>query len=76
MTHASYNIGVFLCSTCAGIHNLMGSHVSKTKDLKLDHWEMSQINRLQDVGNARAKLKYEARVPANWIRPDPNSSDM
>jgi hypothetical protein len=75
VTHASYNIGVFLCQTCAGIHTLLGSHISKTKHLKLDHWELSQINRLKDVGNAKAKLKYEARVPINWRRPIPSARD-
>lgn len=38
--YASYNIGAFLCSRCAVLHNNMGTHVSKTKHLKLDHWEV------------------------------------
>lgn len=40
---ASYNIGVFLCQDCAGIHRSMGTHISKIKSIKLDNWEDSQL---------------------------------
>ncbi|CAL8124159.1 unnamed protein product [Orchesella dallaii] len=67
--YASYNIGILLCSRCAQIHLNMGSHVSKPKHLKLDHWEDSQVERLKQVGNLVAKGKYEARVPVGFRRP-------
>jgi len=67
LTHASYNIGVFLCSTCASIHATIGTHISKVKHLNFDHWEESQVERLKQVGNAAAKQKYEQRVP-NWLQ--------
>lgn len=51
----------------------MGTHVSKTKHLKLDHWEDSQIDRLKQVGNLVAKAKYEARVPLGFRRPITNA---
>ena len=68
--YASYNIGVFLCTQCAGIHRGLGVDVSKIKHLKLDKWEDSQVQRMDDVGNIRGKHKYEERVPACYRRPN------
>lgn len=73
---ASYNIGIFICTRCAGIHRGMGAHISKVKHVKLDRWEDSQLGRMREVGNTTAKLKYEARVPVCYRRPvegDPQS---
>ncbi|XP_075224392.1 arf-GAP with dual PH domain-containing protein 1-like [Lycorma delicatula] len=73
---ASYNIGIFICSRCAAIHRGMGAHISKVKHLKLDNWEDSQLERMREVGNIAAKLKYEQRVPVCYRRPvegDPQS---
>ncbi|XP_063976521.1 arf-GAP with dual PH domain-containing protein 1-like isoform X2 [Diachasmimorpha longicaudata] len=67
---ASYNIGIFLCTRCAGVHRSMGAHISKVKHLKLDRWEDSQVTRVREVGNTAAKLYYEARVPPCYRRPD------
>lgn len=66
---ASYNIGIFLCTRCAGIHRGMGAHISKIKHLKLDKWEDSQLERMKDVGNKRASKKYEDRIPACYRKP-------
>lgn len=35
----------------------------------MDKWEDSQLERMQDVGNTRAKMNYERRVPACYRRP-------
>ena len=72
--YASYNMGVFLCPTCAGLHRGLGVHLSKVKHLKLDHWEDSQIRRLEEVGNINANRKYEERVPACYRRPGEGDS--
>lgn len=47
----------------------MGAHISKVKHLKLDNWEDSQLDRMREVGNITAKLKYEQRVPVCYRRP-------
>uniref|UniRef100_A0A1B0CCV4 Arf-GAP domain-containing protein n=3 Tax=Phlebotominae TaxID=7198 RepID=A0A1B0CCV4_LUTLO len=70
---ASYNIGIFLCTRCAGVHRAMGAHISKVKHLKLDKWEDSQLERMKEVGNVKARLKYEQRVPACYRRPTEDS---
>ncbi|PSN29501.1 hypothetical protein C0J52_26923 [Blattella germanica] len=66
---ASYNIGIFVCTRCAGVHRGMGAHISKVKHLKLDRWEDSQLERMKEVGNINARLKYEERVPPCYRRP-------
>ena len=40
---ASFNLGVFLCEICAGLHRSLGSHISKIKSLKLDNWDNDQV---------------------------------
>uniref|UniRef100_A0A1Y9IW65 Arf-GAP with dual PH domain-containing protein 1 n=1 Tax=Anopheles minimus TaxID=112268 RepID=A0A1Y9IW65_9DIPT len=73
---ASYNIGIFLCTRCCAVHRSMGAHISKVKHLKLDKWEDSQIQRMIEVGNKAARLKYENRVPACYRRPKENDPQV
>ncbi|XP_066152068.1 arf-GAP with dual PH domain-containing protein 1-like [Euwallacea fornicatus] len=61
--YAAYNIGIFICARCSGIHRSLGVHISKVKHLKLDRWDDYQIDRMKEVGNTKAKMKYEERVP-------------
>lgn len=69
---ASYNIGIFICTRCSGIHRSMGVHISKVKHLKLDRWEDAQIERMKEIGNIKAKKIYEENVPAFYRRPNEN----
>lgn len=73
---ASYNIGIFICTRCSGVHRSMGVHISKVKHLKLDRWENSQVERMKEVGNTNAKHKYEQRVPICYRRPNENSPQV
>ena len=41
---ASWNLGVFLCIRCAGIHRNLGVHVSRVKSVNLDSWTPDQIS--------------------------------
>jgi stromal membrane-associated protein len=40
---ASWNLGVFFCIRCAGIHRNLGVHISKVKSVNLDQWTAEQI---------------------------------
>lgn len=40
---ASWNLGVFLCIRCAGIHRNLGVHISKVKSVNLDSWTPEQM---------------------------------
>lgn len=39
------------------------------KHLKLDRWEDSQLEQMKEIGNIKAKKKYENKVPAFYRRP-------
>ncbi|KAM9819970.1 stromal membrane-associated protein 1-like isoform 1-T1 [Syngnathus typhle] len=66
---ASWNLGVFICIRCAGIHRNLGVHISRVKSVNLDQWTSDQIQRMQDMGNTKARQLYEADLPANFRRP-------
>ncbi|XP_017776171.1 PREDICTED: arf-GAP with dual PH domain-containing protein 1-like isoform X2 [Nicrophorus vespilloides] len=74
--YASYNIGIFICTRCSGVHRSMGVHISKVKHLKLDRWEDSQVERMKEVGNNAARQKYEERVPPCYRRPKENDPQV
>ena len=59
---ASWNLGVFVCIRCSGIHRGMGTHISRVKSVDLDSWTDEQTQSMLKWGNSRAN-KY---VP--WIQ--------
>ncbi|KAF9042051.1 hypothetical protein BJ165DRAFT_1349726, partial [Panaeolus papilionaceus] len=67
---ASWNLGVFLCIRCSGIHRGMGTHISKVKSVDLDMWTPEQMESIQKWGNNRANLYWEAHLKAGHIPPD------
>ncbi|ESO08017.1 hypothetical protein HELRODRAFT_75346 [Helobdella robusta] len=71
---ASWNLGVFLCIRCAGIHRNLGVHVSKVKSVNLDSWTEEQVAMMQEIGNSRGRAVYEANIPDNFRRPQSDSS--
>lgn len=40
---ASWNLGIFLCIRCAGIHRNLGVHISRVKSVNLDTWTPQQV---------------------------------
>uniref|UniRef100_A0A8I5NNI8 Small ArfGAP 1 n=1 Tax=Papio anubis TaxID=9555 RepID=A0A8I5NNI8_PAPAN len=72
---ASWNIGVFICIRCAGIHRNLGVHISRVKSVNLDQWTAEQIQCMQDMGNTKARLLYEANLPENFRRPQTDHED-
>lgn len=71
---ASWNLGIFLCIRCAGIHRNLGVHISKVKSVNLDAWTPEQVGYLQQMGNSKARAVYEANLPDNFRRPQTDSS--
>ncbi|CAH2237684.1 jg11361 [Pararge aegeria aegeria] len=71
---ASWNLGIFLCIRCAGIHRNLGVHISKVKSVNLDSWTAEQVVYLQQMGNSRARAVYEANLPDSFRRPQNDSS--
>ncbi|XP_013860488.1 stromal membrane-associated protein 1 [Austrofundulus limnaeus] len=66
---ASWNLGVFMCIRCAGIHRNLGVHISRVKSVNLDQWTPEQIQSMVDMGNSRARQLYEAHLPESFKRP-------
>ncbi|KAI4731294.1 ArfGap-domain-containing protein [Aureobasidium sp. EXF-10728] len=59
---ASWNLGIFICIRCSGIHRGMGTHISRVKSVDLDSWTDEQLQSMLKWGNTRAN-KYEILVP-------------
>jgi stromal membrane-associated protein len=70
---ASWNLGIFLCIRCAGIHRNLGVHVSRVKSVNLDSWTEEQVAMMQEIGNSRGRAVYEANIPDNFRRPQTDS---
>ncbi|XP_016127812.1 stromal membrane-associated protein 1-like isoform X3 [Sinocyclocheilus grahami] len=66
---ASWNLGVFICIRCAGIHRNLGVHISRVKSVNLDQWTPEQMQSVQSMGNTKARQLYEAHLPENFRRP-------
>ena len=60
---ASWNIGVFLCVRCAGVHRGLGAHISKIKSVNLDAWTPEQLMSIAEKGNEKANAFYLAKAP-------------
>uniref|UniRef100_A0A8P4K0U2 Arf-GAP domain-containing protein n=1 Tax=Dicentrarchus labrax TaxID=13489 RepID=A0A8P4K0U2_DICLA len=71
---ASWNLGIFICIRCAGIHRNLGVHISKVKSVNLDQWTQEQVQCVQEMGNAKAKRLYEAFLPECFQRPETDQS--
>ncbi|KAK9244482.1 hypothetical protein V1506DRAFT_541432 [Lipomyces tetrasporus] len=56
---ASWNLGVFLCIRCGGIHRKMGTHISKVKSLSVDSWTIEQILAMKEMGNKKANSIWD-----------------
>ncbi|EIW67453.1 hypothetical protein TREMEDRAFT_33845 [Tremella mesenterica DSM 1558] len=67
---ASWNLGVFLCIRCSGIHRSMGTHISKVKSIDLDIWTPEQMEHIQKWGNRRANLYWERHLKAGHVPPE------
>ncbi|EMD41505.1 hypothetical protein CERSUDRAFT_110062 [Gelatoporia subvermispora B] len=67
---ASWNLGVFLCIRCSGIHRSMGTHISKVKSVDLDVWTPEQMASIQKWGNRLANLYWEAHLRAGHVPAD------
>ncbi|PHH90402.1 hypothetical protein CDD83_3816 [Cordyceps sp. RAO-2017] len=61
---ASWNLGIFVCIRCSGIHRGMGTHISRVKSVDLDSWTDEQLQSILSWGNARANKYWEAKLAA------------
>ncbi|SNX87243.1 related to AGE2 - ADP-ribosylation factor and GTPase activating protein effector [Melanopsichium pennsylvanicum] len=70
---ASWNLGIFICVQCAGVHRKMGVHISKVKSLTLDTWTREQVDRMKEIGNIKSNRNYNPDEMRN--RPPTNMEE-
>mmetsp|Transcript_11800 Transcript_11800/g.23848 ORF Transcript_11800/g.23848 Transcript_11800/m.23848 type:complete len:502 (-) Transcript_11800:115-1620(-) len=68
-TWGSTNLGVFICTQCAGVHRSLGVHISAMLSTKLDDWTEEQLDIMDAIGNTRANERYEFHVPDEFPKP-------
>lgn len=64
---ASWNIGVFVCIRCSGIHRSMGVHISRVKSVDLDSWTDEQMASMLRWGNGRANKYWEDKLAPGHV---------
>ncbi|KAL9113951.1 MAG: hypothetical protein Q9227_002085 [Pyrenula ochraceoflavens] len=64
---ASWNLGVFVCIRCSGIHRGMGTHISRVKSVDLDAWTDEQLQSILKWGNSRANKYWEAKLAPGHV---------
>lgn len=64
---ASWNLGIFLCIRCSGIHRSLGTHISRVRSVDLDSWSDEQISMMIKWGNARANTYWEHELPDGYV---------
>lgn len=64
---ASWNLGIFVCIRCSGIHRGMGTHISRVKSVDLDSWTDEQLQSMLKWGNARANKYWEAKLAPGHV---------
>ncbi|KAK8190089.1 stromal membrane-associated protein [Phyllosticta capitalensis] len=64
---ASWNLGIFICIRCSGIHRGMGTHISRVKSVDLDSWTDEQLQSMLRWGNSRANKYWESKLAPGHI---------
>ncbi|KAL4932779.1 stromal membrane-associated protein [Aspergillus undulatus] len=64
---ASWNLGIFVCIRCSGIHRGMGTHISRVKSVDLDAWTDEQLASVVIWGNARANKYWESKLAPGHV---------
>ena len=67
---ASTNLGIFVCTSCSGIHRGLGVHLSKVRSCALDRWTAELVDGMNAIGNAQANAFWEGgKPPGQYDRP-------
>ncbi|TIA87981.1 hypothetical protein E3P99_02864 [Wallemia hederae] len=67
---ASWNLGIFVCIRCSGVHRSMGTHISRVKSVDLDMWTPEQIQSMVKWGNRLANMYWQAHLKPGHVVPE------
>lgn len=67
---ASWNLGIYICIRCSGIHRSMGTHISKVKSIDLDSWTDEQVKSMVNWGNEKSNIYWEHNLPKDYVPED------
>lgn len=70
-TWTAYNLGIWICESCANIHRDIGPQISRLKSIFSDDWDEDQLRMLAANGNEKCRLYFEQDVPPAYRRPRP-----
>jgi len=70
---ASYNLGIFVCLQCSGIHRDLGVDISKVRSITLDTWTPEMVKGMKEMGNQKSNAIWEYNLPQGR-KPAPDDS--
>jgi len=59
---ASWNLGIFICIKCSGIHRSLGTHITRVKSVDLDSWTDEQTDSMVHWGNKKGNEYWECKL--------------
>mmetsp|Transcript_12882 Transcript_12882/g.19313 ORF Transcript_12882/g.19313 Transcript_12882/m.19313 type:complete len:279 (-) Transcript_12882:206-1042(-) len=66
---SSINLGIMICTECAGLHRGLGTHISKVRSIEMDVWPEKQLVYFYRLGGNKAvNRRWEARLD-NFDKP-------
>ena len=71
---SSLNLGVMICTQCAGCHRNLGTHVSKVRSIEMDVWTMPQLEYFLQLGGNRLVNSYWEADESAVVRRKPKGS--